>query len=308
MCNSSSIPLAVLSLTLVAPILHAAIFRFDEVFSLLTIVYSLHVGLAVGALLVGCSCYALLAPCCWSWRRSTIVLPLFLAVLFVLKRDLDHNLLLEFSAPVLRETVDASYASYGGAAGFQGKVVLVTGANSGVGLGVARAMASLGATVVMGCRSQARCETAAETIVGAAVPMALDLSSFASVHAFSDAFLQRYDRLDVLFANAGFAAAPSNGATTTKEGFELGFGTMHMGHFLLFERLRDTIAKTVSMSGGGAGNTRVVMTSSAASQFDVMGAHFHDSLFDAEPSDLRGEVTTVSNNQYVRQYCHVRQY
>ena len=227
------------------------------------------------------------------------MLPLLLAVLLVLKRDLDHKVLLDFSAPVLRQTVAASY----GAAAFQGKVVVVTGANSGVGLGVAQAMASLGATVVMACRSQARCDKAAETIVGSAVPVAslqLDLSSFASVHAFSDAFLQKYDRLDVLFANAGFAMPPSNGATTTEEGFELGFGTMHLGHFLLFERLRDTIAKTAATSGGGAGNTRVVMTSSAASQFSVMGADFHDSIFDEEPGDLRGELTSVNNKQYGR--------
>lgn len=221
------------------------------------------------------------------------MLPLSLAVLFVLKRDLDQNLLLEFSAPLLRQTVSASY----GVNRFQGKVVVVTGANSGVGLSVAQAMGSLGATVVMGCRSQARCDAAAENIKGS-VPMTLDLASFASVHAFSDAFLQKYNRLDVLFANAGFLI-PSNSASTTKEGFELGFGTMHLGHFLLFKRLRETISKTSSMSSNGAGNTRVVMTSSAASQSGIMGASFHDSIFDEEPGDLRGEITTASQ-QYGR--------
>ena len=80
--------------------------------------------------------------------------------------------------------------------------------------------------------------------------MKLDLASFNSIHSFADAYVNKFRRLDILFANAGFAVAPPNGKLYTEEGFELGLGTMHLGHFLLFQRLRYTLEKT-SLGAGG---------------------------------------------------------
>ena len=89
-----------------------------------------------------------------------------------------------------------------------------------------------------------------------------------------------------------------NGKLYTEEGFELGLGTMHLGHFLLFQRLRYTLEKT---SRAPRTDVRVVVTSSAASQYSFMGARFHESLFQEPPGDLRGEITTTRGGfQYGR--------
>lgn len=136
-----------------------------------------------------------------------------------------------------------------------GKVAVVTGANSGIGFEAALGLAEKNATVVLACRSVTKGEAAAREIV-ASVPQAkvhfeaLDLASLASVHAFAEAFLQAYDRLDILCNNAGVMALPY---LTTEDGFEMQFGTNHLGHFaltgLLFERLQATPgARVVSVS------------------------------------------------------------
>ena len=296
MFSASQCLLTAVSCLCLLPILHATVFRLDELISLCTLIYTPIAGIVAAVTFATAIMYTLLAPCCWTWKRSTVLLPLILSLLYLLKRDLDHNLLPEFSQQQLQlqllQVPEGSQHSNS----FVNKVVLVTGANSGVGLSVAQAMGALGATVVMGCRSQERCNTAAKNIPGA-IPLTLDLASFASIHNFADTFLQNHDRLDILFCNARFAVPPSNGATTTVEGFELGLGTMHFGHFLLFARLRETIANTAAAAVDT--DVRVVMTSSAASQVGFMGASFHDSIFDASPGDLRGEITTVAQ-QYGR--------
>ncbi|MFO0660969.1 MAG: oxidoreductase [Polyangiaceae bacterium] len=127
-----------------------------------------------------------------------------------------------------------------------GKVVIVTGGNSGIGWQAARALADHGATVVLACRSAARGAEAADKLK-AFVPDAkvdvqpLDLASLASVRAFAESFLRSYERLDVLCNNAGVMAIPRQ---TTAEGFEMQLGTNHLGHFaltgLLFESLKKT--------------------------------------------------------------------
>ena len=209
-------------------------------------------------------------------------------VLGVVKRDMDENLLLQYSERNL------SAQEYN----LQSKVVLVTGANSGVGLGAAQAMHKLGATVIMACRSKAKCLDAAEQVnkgdgKGLAVPMVLDLASFDSVRHFSRSFREKYPRIDIAFFNAGFAAPPRSGKNVTEEGYELGLGTMHFGHFVLYTELRETILNTAKEGN----DVRVVMTSSAASQ--VSFAQFDDSLFDEPPGDIHGEKTTV-HSQYPR--------
>ncbi len=127
-----------------------------------------------------------------------------------------------------------------------GKVVVVTGANSGLGLETARALAAKGAQVVMACRNQKKAKQAAQAIL-AEFPQAnldlisLDLADLASVRAFADNFNRRYQKLDALCNNAGVMAIPYR---QTADGFETQFGVNHLGHFALTGLLLDTLKAT----------------------------------------------------------------
>jgi NAD(P)-dependent dehydrogenase (short-subunit alcohol dehydrogenase family) len=116
-----------------------------------------------------------------------------------------------------------------------GRTAVVTGANSGLGLVTARELARAGASVVMACRNLDKGHAAVETI-RSAVPKAqvqldeLDLASLASVRSFADRFAATHDGLDLLINNAGVMAPPRR---LTADGFELQFGTNHLGHFAL---------------------------------------------------------------------------
>jgi NAD(P)-dependent dehydrogenase (short-subunit alcohol dehydrogenase family) len=111
--------------------------------------------------------------------------------------------------------------------------VVITGGNSGIGLQAARALAERGASVVIACRNPARGESAAERIrariAGARVEVAeLDLATMSSVRAFGAAW---QGPLDLLINNAGVMAPPRR--VHTQDGYELQFGTNHLGHFVL---------------------------------------------------------------------------
>ncbi len=138
-----------------------------------------------------------------------------------------------------------------------GKVIVVTGANHGLGYEITRALAQKSATVVMACRNLEKAGAAAQAL-RQALPDArldvrpLDLADLASVRAFAAAFNANYSALHVLINNAGVMLTPQG---QTKDGFELQFGTNHLGHFvltgLLLERLLATPgARVVSMSSG----------------------------------------------------------
>lgn len=139
-----------------------------------------------------------------------------------------------------------------------GKVIIITGANSGLGLKATEVLASKGATVVMTVRSTARGEEAKENILQE-IPkadvhvMQLDLSSLASVKSFSEKFLGQFDRLDVLINNAGVMQPPRR---ETEEGFELQIGVNHFGHFALTGYLLPLLKQTPG--------SRVVTQSSVA--------------------------------------------
>jgi NAD(P)-dependent dehydrogenase (short-subunit alcohol dehydrogenase family) len=113
-----------------------------------------------------------------------------------------------------------------------GRVAIVTGANSGLGLITARELARAGARVVLACRSTEKGEGAAarisSVVPGAAVePAVLDLADLESVRTFAGS---APDRLDLLINNAGLMAAPRH---LTRDGFESQFATNHLGHFAL---------------------------------------------------------------------------
>jgi NAD(P)-dependent dehydrogenase (short-subunit alcohol dehydrogenase family) len=132
-----------------------------------------------------------------------------------------------------------------------GRLAVVTGANSGLGLIAARELARAGAEVVLACRSSERGARALEEI-RSAVPdgklelSPLDLGELASVRAFAERFAAEHDGLDLLVNNAGVMAPPRR---TTADGFESQLGTNHLGHFaltgLLASRLLDRPAPRV---------------------------------------------------------------
>ena len=122
-----------------------------------------------------------------------------------------------------------------------GRIAIVTGANSGIGLETARQLASHGATVGLACRSPERSAAAVEDL-RSTVPDArlelqqLDLASLESVREAATALRATYDRIDLLVNNAGVMYTDRE---LTKDGFELQFGTNHLGHFALTAQLLD---------------------------------------------------------------------
>ncbi|MCS5697858.1 oxidoreductase [Cyanobium sp. FGCU-52] len=137
-----------------------------------------------------------------------------------------------------------------------GRLALVTGASSGLGLETARALASHGATVVLGCRSRARAEAARQELLptahGPIDLLDLDLADLESVHRAAAEMAERYGRLDLLINNAGVMAPPRR---LTRQGFELQFGTNHLGHFALTSALLPLLrrrpgARVVTVTSG----------------------------------------------------------
>ncbi len=136
-----------------------------------------------------------------------------------------------------------------------GRVAVVTGANSGIGLIAARELARAGATVVLAARS-GKADGAAAEITGEIpkaklVPRELDLADLASVRAFAEGLAEDHRELDLLINNAGVMMPPRS---TTADGFELQFGTNHLGHFALTGLLIGALA--------GRADSRVVTVSS----------------------------------------------
>ena len=164
-----------------------------------------------------------------------------------------------------------------------GRLALVTGANSGLGLETARALAAHGATVVLACRSPQKAAAARAQLLtdlahqsaasphGALDCLSLDLADLASVAAAADTLAQRYGRLDLLINNAGVMAPPR---TLTRDGFELQFGTNHLGHFALTQALLPLLK--------GQSDARVVSVTSGAQYFgridfdDLQGERRYD--------------------------------
>ena len=139
-----------------------------------------------------------------------------------------------------------------------GRLAVVTGANSGIGLVAARELARAGAHVVMAVRDSARGADAARMVRSAASAgevefMELDLADLSSVRSFAAAFDEDHEGPDLLVNNAGVMALPHR---TTADGFEMQFGTNHLGHFALTGLLLPGLS--------GRPDPRVVTVSSGA--------------------------------------------
>ena len=142
----------------------------------------------------------------------------------------------------------------------EGRVALVTGANSGLGLATARALSARGATVVMACRSRRKAEAARSQLLEAGLTgldlLELDLADLNSVQRAASELRDRYGHLDLLFNNAGVMAPPR---TLTNQGHELQFGVNHLGHMALTLQLLPLMQ--------GRNDARVVTVTSGAQYF-----------------------------------------
>ncbi|XP_037043902.1 retinol dehydrogenase 12-like isoform X1 [Bradysia coprophila] len=145
-----------------------------------------------------------------------------------------------------------------------GKVVIITGCNTGLGKETVLDLAARGAHIHMACRDKVKCEEAKNEIIEKTgntniFNRELDLASLDSIRSFARKFIEEEKRLDILINNAGVMAIPKS---LTKDGFEMQIGVNHMGHFLLTNLLLDML-KASSPS-------RIINLSSIAHQWFYM--------------------------------------
>ena len=152
-----------------------------------------------------------------------------------------------------------------------GRVAVVTGGNGGLGLETSRELARNGAHVIIAARNLDKAAAAErdilESVPGASLEVRkLDLSSKASIKEFADGVLADHSKIDLLFNNAGVMATPES---QTADGFEMQFGTNHLGHFYLTRLLLPAVLRS--------GRGRVVATTStarfSAGDYDLTNPH-----------------------------------
>jgi NAD(P)-dependent dehydrogenase (short-subunit alcohol dehydrogenase family) len=161
-----------------------------------------------------------------------------------------------------------------------GRTAVITGANTGLGYETAAALAAKGAHVVLAVRNLDKGRDAVQRITaatpGASVALQeLDLTSLDSVRTAADELRDANDTIDLLINNAGVMMTPKS---TTKDGFELQFGTNHLGHFAFTGLLLDRVL--------AAPGSRVVTVSSTAHRF-VRGIRFDDLQWERDYSRAR---------------------
>lgn len=143
----------------------------------------------------------------------------------------------------------------------RGRIAIVTGSSSGIGFEAARVLASKNAIVIIAVRNMEK-GTAAENKIRAqhnnadVHVMELDLASLDTVRSFAKSFKEKYNKLDLLINNAGVMIPPYS---KTKDGYELQFGTNHLGHFALTGLLINLLQKT--------NDSRIINVSSAAHKY-----------------------------------------
>ncbi|KAH8339679.1 hypothetical protein KR074_002933 [Drosophila pseudoananassae] len=176
----------------------------------------------------------------WAWFVLILLIVVFVSAIMWLLRKI-------IQGPIYRKTNR-----------IDGKVVIVTGCNTGIGKETALELAKRGARVYMACRDPGRCETARLDIMKKSQNQqlfnrTLDLGSLQSVRNFVERFKAEETRLDLLINNAGVMACPRS---LTADGFEQQLGVNHLGHFLLTNLLLDRLKQSAP--------SRIVVVSSAA--------------------------------------------
>ncbi|KAJ4297947.1 hypothetical protein N0V90_005846 [Kalmusia sp. IMI 367209] len=149
-----------------------------------------------------------------------------------------------------------------------GKVALITGVSSGLGIETAKALKAAGVHVFGAVRNISKAQEALKDVLepGKLDLIHLDNNSLASVRAGAKEFLSKSTKLNLLITNAGVMMTPEG---RTADGFETQFGTNHLAHFLLFQLLKDTLLASATPEFA----SRVVAVSSSA-HHDTAGIHF----------------------------------
>lgn len=184
-----------------------------------------------------------------------------------------------------------------------GRTAVVTGANSGLGFVTAQALAGAGAHVILACRDEAKGQNARDRI-RSDMPTAvvaferLDLADLASVRSFATGFSAEHDGLDILVNNAGVMAIPRR---ETADGFEMQFGTNHLGHFALAGLLLEwLLART---------GARVVTVSSEAAKLgrirfdDLQGSRHYGKWSAYGQAKLANQLFALELDRRVRARC-----
>jgi NAD(P)-dependent dehydrogenase (short-subunit alcohol dehydrogenase family) len=171
-----------------------------------------------------------------------------------------------------------------------GKIVIITGANTGIGYECTNVMAGLGAEkVILACRNPKLGNEAVKKLGFKNIEfMQLDLNDFKSVKAFADAFNAKYDRVDILLNNAGIMALPER--QVTAQGYEKQIGVNHLGHFLLTNLL---LAKIRASKEG-----RVVNVSSLAHFIPPGKLNFDDLMSEKSYNDWNAYMMSKLSNIY----------
>lgn len=158
-----------------------------------------------------------------------------------------------------------------------GKVAIVTGGYSGIGVETVRGLAGAGAKVIVPARNREKAVGNLADVVGDVTIMDMDLADLASVRIFADAFTEAHDRLDLLICNAGIMACPE---TRVGPGWEQQFGVNHLGHFALAQALMPLLERTASEPGS---DVRVVALSSTGHKLSDIrwdDPHWENSEYD----------------------------
>lgn len=178
-----------------------------------------------------------------------------------------------------------------------GKIIIVTGANSGLGFETTLGLAEKGATVVLAVRNMAKGEAAIQLIRSRypkadLVAMTLDLSELKSIHLFAEQFKQRYNRLDRLINNAGIMIPPLH---LTELGVESQFACNHLGHFALTGLLLERLLATV--------DSRIVTISSLAAHKGQIDFENLDGAKGYHPIDFYGQ-SKLANMLFAKELQH----
>ncbi|XP_017787881.1 PREDICTED: retinol dehydrogenase 11-like, partial [Habropoda laboriosa] len=171
----------------------------------------------------------------------------------------------------------------------EGRVCIVTGANSGIGKETVKELAKREATVILACRNLQSArdvifEIRTQTSTGKLVPMKLDLASFSSIREFAADVIQNFAQVHVLINNAG-VYVPFKEHALTEDGFEIHFGVNHLGHFLLTNLLLEHLKQSAP--------SRIVIVSSKLFESGVI-----------DFSNLNGEKGLVVKERMNPAYCN----